>query len=99
MVHSDIPRIRVHDTSKCTIESLTFCNEFAIMSNVMNDTQTNTLENFKIYRDCQLSKWETIRPQIHATMSTFRNSLGRGLRDFGNCVDRACVQGTLNPKL
>lgn len=61
--------------------------------------ENQTLENFTIYRDGEVSRWETYRPRLQAQLRLFRSNLGRGLRDFGNVIDQACAQSTLNPKM
>jgi hypothetical protein len=50
--------------------------------------ETKQISNIKIYRDGELSRWETAKPRIHANMVT-----------FGNWLDQVFIQQTFRPEL
>lgn len=49
----------------------------------MQNTQTQT-HPLKIYRDGQLSRWETYKPVLHAKMVTFGNKINYWFESQGH---------------
>lgn len=62
----------------------------------MQETQTNQLENFSVYRDGELSRWETFKPRVEHTIRSFGARLWINTKDFGNSFDELCQSNSLS---
>lgn len=62
----------------------------------MSNTQANELANFTVYRDGQISRWETYQPQLKHNLRSFGQRLWINSKEFGNSFDEMCTRNSIS---